>query len=826
MSDTDGMIFQVHPSVVYRLGRELISDEFIALVELIKNSYDADASYARFSINTKGNVIHPNSSFPDANGFITVEDDGFGMDLDDISRGWLTISDSYKTEMKRNKKTTQKKRTPIGEKGLGRLGAQRLGENLEIFTRPSSRSVEYHVSFSWTDFQNAVSLDKVPVKVESGSFGRKKGTLIIISGLQQNQFEDSVESGKIERELSRLLSPYDPPKEFQVLGDVNGTKVTSSELTKKLLESAQLKYDISFDGQKMKIDGRVKLDFLNQGTKKKTEIFNRLAYDDSGQGFWKFLSTRDASRTFNLEPSSKKSWFLDCSGMFDIGQIDKHEEFGGVAIEPGPFVGEIFSVKRVNTSQKGAGVYDAATELRRAAKAFSGVRIYRDGFGVRVDWDWLELGKRWTTAGSYYSLKPENTLGHIDLTASGNPRLVETTDREGFIANPELTSFNRLMQTFLLFTEGTQEFLRREWLNYVQLRTFEGAAVRIEDSPDQVLVQLQNALSKASRISRPIADLTSLLDEGLGQLSEAVPSTLSDDGVNRDLVQRVLSAVNSMRPLRKRTQTILGTTMEYLEEIIALAPKGVVVKEYLAAFDRQMSEMYETVALGLTAEALSHEVFQIADRLAERAGQISRHIRKREGTDQALVAFVEHVNTSVIALRKQIGHLAPSLRYVREKRDLIRIGDYLKEFEGFYRERLNNKSIKLEVEDTRTQGFSVKMNRGKLTQVLDNLLINSEYWLAEDIRLNRLSDARIKISVSSPNIRLWDNGRGIDPSIESLLFQPFTTTKAQGRGRGLGLFICKQLLEADGCEIGVLQRRNSGGRLYIFEIRLQGAQVE
>ena len=100
MSDTDGMIFQVHPSVVYRLGRELISDEFIALVELIKNSYDADASYARFSINTKGNVIHPNSSFPDANGFITVEDDGFGMDLDDISRGWLTISDSYKTEMK------------------------------------------------------------------------------------------------------------------------------------------------------------------------------------------------------------------------------------------------------------------------------------------------------------------------------------------------------------------------------------------------------------------------------------------------------------------------------------------------------------------------------------------------------------------------------------------------------------------------------------------------------------------------------------------------------------------------------------------------------
>lgn len=68
-----------------------------------------------------------------------------------------------------------------------------------------------------------------------------------------------------------------------------------------------------------------------------------------------------------------------------------------------------------------------------------------------------------------------------------------------------------------------------------------------------------------------------------------------------------------------------------------------------------------------------------------------------------------------------------------------------------------------------------------------------------------------------------DNGLGVDPAIEPLLFQPFVTTKPRGEGRGLGLFITQQLLDSVGCEISLDPQRNEHGRKYIFQIDLSGA---
>ncbi len=96
--------FSIHASVVFQLGESLVTDATQALLELVKNSFDADASFCKLEVNT---------SFSDSRGAgqIIVEDDGTGMDESAIERGWLTISDSPKRSFKRDRLTTVKGRT-------------------------------------------------------------------------------------------------------------------------------------------------------------------------------------------------------------------------------------------------------------------------------------------------------------------------------------------------------------------------------------------------------------------------------------------------------------------------------------------------------------------------------------------------------------------------------------------------------------------------------------------------------------------------------------------------------------------------------------------
>src|SRR5690606_28505678 len=114
--------------------------------------------------------------------------------------------------------------------------------------------------------------------------------------------------------------------------------------------------------------------------------------------------------------------------------------------------------------------------------------------------------------------------------------------------------------------------------------------------------------------------------------------------------------------------------------------------------------------------------------------------------------------------------------------------------------------------------FAILMNRGKLTQVVDNLVLNSEFWLLEDLRKTAIQEAKIYARIQKPFVEIYDTGRGVSPSVENQLFQAFVTTKPKGLGRGLGLFINRQLLESSNCQISLLPARNTYDRRYIFRI--------
>ena len=149
----------VSSDVLARLGEELITNHIQALAELIKNSYDADATAVNVTIDTTRLVQDEQGRT--RKGIISVADNGFGMDEETVRSGWLRVSASRKRAMKAQGKQTPGRRTPLGDKGLGRLGAQRLGDRVRIRTRPEAptdhgtvedATVEHDVAFAFSEF--------------------------------------------------------------------------------------------------------------------------------------------------------------------------------------------------------------------------------------------------------------------------------------------------------------------------------------------------------------------------------------------------------------------------------------------------------------------------------------------------------------------------------------------------------------------------------------------------------------------------------------------------------------------------------------------------
>lgn len=818
--------FKVHTSVVFQLGESLISDVVQAIIELVKNSYDADATFSKVIVDTEAGPGE-GSKYPNAAGYILIEDDGVGMSYDTIVQGWLTISNSKKRQQKKEKKLTVLGRTPLGDKGLGRLGSQRLGYNLEIITRPEKSNVEYHVAFSWRDFQTASEFSQVPVYVHTSPAEREIGTKIIISELRDKSYWTGDAATRLQEDLSKMISPYREARNFKVVATVNGRRLDLLEFTDRVRQTAQLRYTVDFDGEEISITGKTRLDFFRPEKEEEKRQFKYLVESDGGEAFFNFLSNKPKA-PIKLHKAKEAGWFVsyeqkrNLSDFSEMELIDDENTNKEVIANPGPFHAEIDSFDLGMETLERQEVFSSSSQYKDYVKTLSGIRVYRDGFGVRVDPDWLKLGQQQTT-GTYYGLRPLNTIGYVALTAEHNAQLEEKTDREGFKITPYYNNFYELMREPVKFASKAQTFIRRGFNEFRKANQEKVAGIEEGTESEDIAVRIGQRLAKATAYKKNLLDVRADLEEKVKETRQAlktVDKALLQKDVNyRHHVRASEHALSSMITAQERITEI----EDYLNEV---SDSNVAVNILGSRFELlhdQLAEFYETSSLGLTAEALSHEIHNIADQLAYRTRQITEYLRSRELKDSKITSYIEHINTSVSGLRKQLSHLTPSLKYVREKREEINILEFFTEMIDFYQERLSKLKLEVELKKTKTKDFNLWMNKGKLVQVVDNLFLNSEYWLREEIRRKRLQHGAITVEIAKPFVRVSDDGPGIEPSVEQSLFEAFVTTKGRGKGRGLGLFIIQQLLDSEGCTISLLPKRNQHGRLHVFELDLTGA---
>lgn len=771
----ESLPFEVHPSVIFKLGRDLITDDFQALAELAKNGYDADASQVSMSITTNSNysiddslkIIIP-SDVGDIQGMIEVADDGFGMSRDDIVNGWLTISSSKKKAMKLEGRKTPANRTPLGDKGLGRLGAQRLGRVLELITKQVDGPA-LRVLIDWNRFMGDDPLSCVLVDIEEyDGFPRSHGTTLRIYGLSNPP--QWCDKAKLQAKFLDIVSPYSIETNFRVHLQVNNSEVDLREESRKILANSLIHYELSYNNNLLYFTGKISTRYLaNLSSSEKRRSWERYIQKDGGKDYfeWLWRKKEKTLSSYNVAFDDDGDSLCNFEYSIRLAEINGLElDSEGCPYDPGSFQGVIDYIARRPTR----GNYPNSGNVKEFVDALTGVRVYRNGFGVPVD-GILPLAAQWTSGRSWYTLQPGNTAGYIAISAENNAQLVETTNREAFQDDQYYRNFQRILAEWLNVSGRVQEALRRDYNGYILGRELADGGFSETSSSIEVAKKASKKLDSASKV-----------------VSSQKQSLFIDEteiqGAEKSLEQG------------KRAIEILANRAAEAEE--------------------RLDDAWELAALGIIAETVSHEAANIVERIMKEAKAVIE--RNRElGNDSEIRNAALNIVSRSNALIKQVSHLDSSLKYVRTRRDHFSMISFLGGTADFFRDRLSRENIFIAIDG---DNFDVRMNQGRLSQTVDNLINNSEYWLLDTLRTRDIESPSIHIEMDCPYLIVWDNGKGVHRTIEHSLFDPFVSRKGEGKGRGLGLFICSQLLGSEQCSISLSDERNEYGNRYKFVVDL------
>ena len=418
MTTIDNFNFSFSPNIINILGQELIHDKKIAIMELVKNAYDADATNVDITIGNKE---------------IIIKDDGCGMNKSIIKNYWLQAGNSPKKgEVKR---TEQYQRLPLGEKGVGRLGVHRLGKNIEVISK-TANDKEVEFSINWENFEGKEKITEVsPIAIIENNDPKiflegETGTQLTIKNLREN-FSNEKEMANLEQDLFKLLSPF---------------KDVDNKFSIKLFKNEGLfKSEKVFDIEKLKKEAF----FYFCIAFKKTEItYFEYKCCSSDRKEERKLELKDLEKDLeNLIKSSKAREenliFLDSQDL-DLGDII--------------FQGCIFEHKlSQNLNQP------ISRDIKDYLKENGGIRVYRDGIRIYnygeegKDNDILNLDrKRAKKLGDFIGYN--QILAAIELDRESSKDLKEKTNREGFIHNESF----KYLQDGLDFCMGIISFYRKQ----------------------------------------------------------------------------------------------------------------------------------------------------------------------------------------------------------------------------------------------------------------------------------------------------------------------------------------------------------------------------
>jgi len=390
--------FTISPRILSHLGEDLIKNESIALLELIKNSYDACATSCiiDFETDMEGKLKK-----------IIISDNGIGMNAQIIEDVWLKIGTDYKHK-KIEKNTCG--RVPLGEKGIGRLSVHKLGNVITLISRKKDEK-EVSVRINWKKLNQAKKIEDFEILFEEMEkpeiFSEKShGTKIIIEDLKTEW--KKIQIREIYRNVISLNSPFSGMSDSFIV-----EMKSNSDLFEGLPDYQEIREAaLYFCHCKMQKNKIIEFSYEFKPWSKLKEINGRE------------VKTKNLSDTaLTIVDDNREEIDLD---KYEVGPIE-------------------FELDIFETDNQLFGYAEAEkTTTRNYLRENGGIRVYRDGirvydYGERTS-DWLGIDlKRVQRVGN--NVSNNIIIGAVKLDRYQSQGLTEKTNREGFIENDSYSVF-------------------------------------------------------------------------------------------------------------------------------------------------------------------------------------------------------------------------------------------------------------------------------------------------------------------------------------------------------------------------------------------------
>ena len=594
----DDLTYNIRPAGrhILTIGKDLIQDNYAAVVELVKNAYDADSPDV--NIEFKKSLDRIGYS-------IVISDHGHGMDREDVINKWLVPS----TEDKIKRHSSPNGRPLQGNKGVGRYAASILGEDLllETVTRNGEKTTAY---LQWKDFEKAEYLDDVPILIKTTEVTEQHGTRLTINMSEEhiNRW-DKDKFWKLQHELKKLKSPVSAlfnTDEFNI-------NLTVDDFPRDLGDHEEtIEPYVLFDIFDYKISGKISED--GKGT---------LTYSSK-----KAPNMTEEKIDFDLKGPT------GCSELdIDIRVYDRDNDALDSLISRG--------------LTDGSGKDLGRAQTKRLLDLYCGIGVYRNGFRIRPlgdsDFDWLKLNRRRINTPTR-CIGVNQAIGYVQIQPHEQSNLVEKSARDGLKENEAFDRLKKVTMRIITELEGRRyEYRRKEDLNRPSLEVERN--LKDLGSLDKLKKNVRRQLTK-DKVKETIID----------EIMDLINQDAEDKIKKVERVSRVVAIYQGQATLGKIVDVIHHEgrhALGYFRDWIPyLRRRYKLFKENRGSVD---FEKIMEVVNGIANNAdLLRDLFKKIDPLATGRGTARKTFKLKPVIEEALVLFKNEMKAKEIFVEIEV----------------------------------------------------------------------------------------------------------------------------------------------------------------------------
>ncbi|MFK5958942.1 MAG: sensor histidine kinase [Lutibacter sp.] len=730
--------FRISSALKNIIGSDLISDDFIAVFELVKNSYDAHA--------TKVEMIFENIYSKDAK--IIIKDDGKGMNYEDLINKWLFLAYSAKKEGTEEdsydyRDKIKVKRAYAGAKGIGRFSCDRLGAELYLETVKEEPNPKVETLLTeWDKFEEDLKAEFVNISVlhetiPESNYDLKKGTVLEITNLKSDW--DREKLLKLKDALAKLINP--------------NTQVKDDIFTIELVVPDEIENDKKETQYRKIVNGKIQNLIFDTLDIKTTKIVSKVSDKsinqietslyEGGKLVYKIIENNPFENLHNVEGTI---YYMNRSAKYTFSRR--------MGIQPVQY-GHIFVYK-------------------------NGLRIYP--YGERGA-DPLKMDNRKAQGRTRY-IGTREALGFISIN-NPNDKLRETSSRgDGLI---KTDAYLDLYDWFYFTLRRVEKYIIDivDWGNDLSNEDY----IKLDDQSKQDAIKslISNLTKSKQLISFEVApEIFEIIDRKQEQSTKTALSQIKNELESGDYDK--VAIVESLKKVEKNLDSLKKSTDEATDEALDKLIKNEELEINLETEKKKGA--FQGSLIGTDKEriiGLQHQIFHSSSRISRNLKLLINHL----GTDSIDDKTKKHIR--IIALESsKINSIANfvtkanfNLKASEIEEDIVSfIKDYITEI-YLIEDNVIDIDMKVDFIDKFKSEYIKEFRPLELTTIFDNLISNSEKAKAKNIEI------LFKKNKDKLEIQFKDNGKGIPKeNLENVFELGYTTTK----GSGIGLFQVQDLV--------------------------------